>query len=373
MKYNIDYSESISNRGNWFRMQSLILKAIKGENLTIGFLGGSITQGSLSSTPKGCYAYLVFEWFVKNFPNSRFTYVNAGIGATDSQFGVARCSEDLLLTKPDFTIIEFSVNDDANDHFMETYEGLVRKVYGAKNKPATMLVHNVFYHNGGSAQVYHSRVGRHYNLPSVSMQSSIYKEIVSGRIPNREITPDYLHPNDDGHILVASVITNYLEKVLQSVKTGKMDAESVTLPNPITVNGYENSILYRNYNSTPELNGFAPDMSKRIDVKDCFKNGWEASNEGDSISFDVEGNSIAVQYRRTIDLPAPIARLVIDGDEEKAVILDGNFDETWGDKLVLLTVMEHDSKKKHKVVVTIIKTHEKDIKPFYLASVIGSR
>ena len=38
------------------RLKNLMKRAANGESLVIGFLGGSITQGSLSSTPKTCYA-----------------------------------------------------------------------------------------------------------------------------------------------------------------------------------------------------------------------------------------------------------------------------------------------------------------------------
>ena len=47
------------------RLKNLMKRATNGESLVIGFLGGSITQGSLSSTPKNCYAYLVYEWWKK--------------------------------------------------------------------------------------------------------------------------------------------------------------------------------------------------------------------------------------------------------------------------------------------------------------------
>ena len=66
------------------RLKNLMKRAAKGESLVIGFLGGSITQGSLSSTPKTCYAYLVYEWWKKSFPNAAFSFVNGGIGGTTS-------------------------------------------------------------------------------------------------------------------------------------------------------------------------------------------------------------------------------------------------------------------------------------------------
>ena len=62
MRYQIDYEKGIVNRGNLFRMKELMKKAANGEKLVLGFLGGSITQGCLSSTPETCYAYHVFEW-----------------------------------------------------------------------------------------------------------------------------------------------------------------------------------------------------------------------------------------------------------------------------------------------------------------------
>ena len=93
------------------------------------------------------------------------------------------------------------------------------------------LVHNVFYNNGANAQLMHGRIARYYNLPAVSMQSTIYPEVVAGRIENREITPDDLHPNDAGHALVASVITYFLDKVKTEDATEQSEPD---YPTPLT-------------------------------------------------------------------------------------------------------------------------------------------
>ena len=52
----IEYERGISNPGNLYRMKNLMARAEAGETLNIGFLGGSITQGCLASTPELCYA-----------------------------------------------------------------------------------------------------------------------------------------------------------------------------------------------------------------------------------------------------------------------------------------------------------------------------
>jgi lysophospholipase L1-like esterase len=371
MDISLNYENAISNRGNRSRIKEVMRRAMAGEALTIGFLGGSITQGSLATQPTLCYAYHVYEWWCRTFPKASFTYVNAGIGATDSQFGCARAESDLLAYEPDFVIIEFSVNDASTPHYLETYEGLVRKVYGSEKQPAVLLVHNVCYDNGANAQLMHGKVARHYELPAVSMQSCIYPELVAGRIENREITPDDLHPNDKGHALVASVITYCLDQIAEEVQEPEKPAFTA-LPKPLTKNAYQDSVRFQSGNSAPILTGFIKDEAIQQGITDIFKNGWMASEKGAKIEFDVEGSCIGVQYRKTMQLPAPIAKLTVDGDDEHAVLLDANFDETWGDKLVLDTVLEHGKKGMHHVVVELTETHEGDRLPFYLVSVIAS-
>ncbi len=368
MGFEIDYDNAITTTGNWYRMKQLMKHARDGGKLLIGFIGGSITQGSVASGPELCYAFRVYSWWKKKFPQAEFRYCNAGIGGTSSQFGVARVEEDLLSYDPDFVIIDFSVNDDSNEHFLETYEGLVRRIYNSPKMPAMLLVHNVYYNTGGNAQLQHAKIGRYYQLPCVSMQSSVYPEVVSGRIANRDITPDDLHPNDKGHELVASVINHFLEKVYAQMDEPETVAED---KGPLTANTYENSVRYCNRNSEPVLRGFVKDTTQQKDITDCFKGGWTAQTKGDSITFSVMGSGISVQYRKSVLKPAPVAKVIVDGDEAHGMILDANFDEDWGDKLELDTITEHSEKKEHSVYIEIIKS-EDCVVPFYLASVIAT-
>lgn len=373
----LDYSKGIVNAGNQERIMEVMARAERGEKLCIGFIGGSITQGSLSSTPQSCYAYLVYQWWCAAFPQAEFIYVNAGIGGTTSQFGAARAEDDLLNRKPDFVIVEFSVNDEDDTHFMETYEGLVRRIYGAEQRPAVLLVHNVRYDDGKSAERVHECIARHYDLPAVSMRSTIYGEVAAGRIRKREITPDDLHPNDEGHRLVASVVTYLLEQIREKLKKGnvkiiKKDA-GTEMPAPLTDNAYENSVRYRNDNCMPLLHGFDADKCAQNGITDCFKRGWTAAKCGDSITFCVEGSCIAVQYRKSVKQPAPVAEVIVDGDRETALQLDANFDEDWGDKLELATVLEHGEVRTHEVQIRITEAHADDAVPFYLVSVIASQ
>ena len=365
----IEYERGISNPGNLYRMKKLMARAKAGESLNIGFLGGSITQGCLATKPELCYAYRIFQWWENTFPQAKFQYINAGIGGTTSHFGTARAASDLLSRQPDFVIIEFSVNDESTEFFRETYEGLVRQIWQDQNAPAILLVHNVYYNNGANAQIMHAQIARHYNLPAVSMQSTIYPQVVAGAILNRTITEDDLHPNDRGHELVASVIAYALEQIRQAESK---DTEP-ELPEPLTENAYEKAFRLDNRNCEPYNQGFVKDTRQQKDLTDCFKNGWSAKQAGACLTFEVSGSEIAVQYKRCVTKPAPVAQAIVDGDVEHAVTLDANFDEDWGDSLTLTPVLVHGTDETHTLEVKLISGSDDMPGAFELISVIGSK
>lgn len=373
----IDNSKGLIHVGNDERILACMARALKGEAIKVAFLGGSITQGSLASTPEKCYAYLTYTWWKEQFPKADITYINAGIGGTTSHLGTGRVEEEVLSYRPDFVIVEFSVNDaDTDPHFEETYEGLVRRILKAPFQPALLLVHNVRYDDGGNAEAIHCPVEKHYDLPGVSMKSAIYPYIADGQIERRDITPDDLHPNDAGHKLVADVITWYLAQEKKKAEEGLQEGKNfrvgeTVLPAPITANGYEAAHRYRNDELKPVVcEGFVKDTAIQSCVADCFKKGFSAAKINDKIVFEVEASSIAVQYRKTVRKPAPVAELILDGDTEHAFKLDANFEEDWGDCLFLETVLEHGERKNHTVEIRITEAHEDDREVFYLVSLI---
>lgn len=374
MAYNVHPFQGMINRGNWHKIKECMKKAQQGSPITTGFLGGSITQGSLSSTPRTCYAYRVYRWWKDKFPQSEITFINAGIGGTTSQFGVSRVEDHLLKYSPDFVLTEFAVNDDNTEFFKETYEGLIRRILSARCAPAVMLMNNVKYDDGLNAEEMHLQIAKAYELPMVSMKHTIWPEIESGRIARREITPDDLHPNDAGHQLIAEVITDFLERVYNELDKEEEPSgfAKTGLPSPLTENAYENSIRYQSHNSTPLLQGFEADKEPQTGILDIFRKGWTAWKEGDKITFTINCTGIAVQYRKSVKQPTPIARVVVDGNEKEAMELDGNFKEDWGDCLYIDTVRRHMEKGEHTVEITVTQAHENDVVPFYLVSVIGS-
>lgn len=404
--YTLGLDAGLVNRGNWQRIKAVMKKAEAGGNITIAFLGGSITQGCLSTTPEQCYAYLIYEWWKKKYPRASITYLNAGIGGTTSQFGVARVDEDVIKYRPDLVFVEFSVNDENTEFFRETYEGLIRHIY--RSGPAIMLIHNIKYDDGFSVEEIHRSIGEHYSLPCISMKSTIYRKMSEGYFNSCDITADNLHPNDRGHQMLCDVITHCLE---QMDAEKEWEEEAVYLPKALTYNEYECSLRYRakdfpndsekeeliheeeliptgnwvqneievSYECTKskrvslvEISDFIADNPKIGYDTDIFQGGWTSRKKGAFIHFSVKGSGIAVQYKQSVSGISPVAKVVVDGKEEQAVILDGNFSEDWGDNLAMTTVLHHGENKVHDVWITITQTGAETNRDFCLVSLIIS-
>jgi len=384
----------------WRKLAACMARAARGEELTIGFLGGSITQGSLASAEDKTYAYRVYRWWCDAFLQAEFHYVNGGIGGTCSCFGAARAVGDLLMYQPDVVVVYFSVNDkgetpEEESFYQETYEGLLRRIVSWPSSPAVLVLNNVYYDSGKTMQDRHNAVAEHYRVPFVSIKDSIYRKMKEGRYSLEELTPDGLHPNDLGHELVAGEVIRLLEEIRawgekkglytepgadrrdidrQGSSREDIDGKDIVggeiLPLPLTQNAYEQAKLLTIRNSRPVLAGFRADSREKKGHLDTFKNGWMGKKAGDRIIFYVDASCIAVQYRKTIQRPAVSARLILDGKQEEAVLLDGNFEESWGDCLYLLPVLHHGERGEHRVEIEVTETAKRGETPFYLLGLI---
>lgn len=171
--------------------------------------------------------------------------------------------------------------------------------------------------------------------------------------------------------MLADTIRYFLDGVY--AQADSPETEPVFPAQPMTRNRYENSRRFRNQNLVADTcRGFSEDRAPQGHMTDIFKCGWEAWEEGAYLEFTMTGSALAVQYRRTINKPAPAAKVIVDGDEAGAVLLDGEFDETWGDLLALTTIFEREERAEHHVRIEVCRTHEKDVSGFYLVSVIAA-
>ncbi len=220
--YKTMIEKSLMQLGNTERLSKVIDKAKKGENVTLGFIGGSITQGA-GAIPinEKCYAKVFYEDFAKRYMNGgECIFVKAGVGGTPSELGMIRFERDVLrdgAAKPDLIVIEFAVNDEGDETKGVCYESLVRKALALPWKPAVVLLFAVFS-NDWNLQDRLAPVGRNYGLPMVSVLDAVSPQFpllpAEGRVISKnQYFYDVYHPSNLGHQIMADCLSHLVDKV----------------------------------------------------------------------------------------------------------------------------------------------------------------
>jgi len=229
-------ARSLLSTGNNYRMKAAIEKTRRGENVTIAYIGGSITEGYNASVPDRCFARRSVDTFRELFAKDgkNVSYLNAGMAGTPSTLGMIRYKRDVLdrlKALPDIVFVEFAVNDGDDPTNGAAFESLVLDILGAKNHPAVVLVFGVFKSrwNLEDALV---PVGERYGLPMISIKAAVVPELDSGRMGDGDFFSDLYHPTDAGHRVMADCIAHYFRAV-----DGEIPAASDIAGNSVAVIG----------------------------------------------------------------------------------------------------------------------------------------
>jgi lysophospholipase L1-like esterase len=309
---------SLVSPGETASIQRVLARARAGRAVTIAVIGGSITQGAKASKPEKRYGSLVADWWRQKFPHAHVEHVNAGIGATGSNFGAMRAQRDLLSKHPDFVVVEYACNDANTEAAAETLEGLLRQILKQPNQPAVMMLFTMS-RGGHNAQEWHSKIGRHYGLPMVSFRDAFWPEIQAGRMKWEDVVADQVHPNDRGHACCAALITAVLDDVLRNLPPDDRLPEIKPLPRPLLSDLFEHTALFEAADLQPLANnGWAYDAATK---------SWKSGKPGSVIEFDVPGRILFTMHY-VVKGPMGKARVSVDGKTVRE--LNGWFDQTWG-------------------------------------------
>ena len=305
--------------GNFARLHRVFQAAAKGGDLTLGVIGGSITAGASATSVDTRYSAYVLRWLQAKFPAAKWTLVNAGIGATGTNYGCLRAQRDLLLRKPDLVVCEYAVNDGDTRECAETYEGLLRQILSSDRSPAVVMLFMMNI-SGGNAQATESAVGAHYGLPMLSYRDMLWPEIQAKRMAWTDISPDSVHPNDTGQAYAGKLINALLDRALATVPTAPVAATA--LPAPLHTDLYQVTHLAE----APDLKPVAC-QGWRLDVTNPWGKWWVADQPGSTVEFEVVGEQVFISYFR-IRGPMGRAKITIDGGQPH--VEEGWFDQTWG-------------------------------------------
>ncbi|MBF0198934.1 MAG: SGNH/GDSL hydrolase family protein [Planctomycetes bacterium] len=207
-------SNNFHMRGNYNNCRAVFEQTKRGH---VAFLGGSITE-------MNGYRPMMCEFLKKQFPQTDFTFTNAGISSTCSDTGVFRLERDVLSKgSVDLLFVEFSVNDDQDGVYSQKravrgMEGIIAQVRRHNPKSDIIMTHFVNEkmlaalragkaHGSHDA---HAAVAVHHNIANNDLAQELADQVNAGTMDWKRFGG--VHPNKTGNGMCASMIKNALLK-----------------------------------------------------------------------------------------------------------------------------------------------------------------
>lgn len=331
-------STSLVSVGNTHRLNEKLKTLENGGEITLGFIGGSITYG-YTVQPDECFASKVTDLLKERYPSGTVNYVNKGISGTPSILGNLRLKRDILDNNADIIFVEYAVNDGMETDYKESYESLVRTALEQENEPAVVLILNRTK-EGHSAQEYMKNIGEFYSLPMISTADALTEALDNGTIKWEDYYNDAAHPNPNGHTLFCKLIAHAFDESL------KVQSDEYVLPaESIFGAPYENAVLIEadydgsNSNFTMESLGSFTNSSSA----DGFTKGWsfdKATNE--PMKFRVNANGLFIICRRNNNASMGKFEVYING--ARAKVVDTNQSDGWGDPYAFKIIKWQETK-----------------------------
>lgn len=333
---------SLLSVGDMTRMSDVFQKAQNGEDITVAYIGGSITEGYNAGTTE-FYAKTCTDLLQGYFPDITVTGVNAGISGTPSLLGNLRLERDVLSADPDIVFVEFAVNDGQEADYKNAYESLVRTLLTQEKDIAVVLLFTVL-DSGYTCQEHMSKIGANYDLPMISVHDSVYEEIEAGKMTWQDYSNDQSHPNAYGHKCITDFVDNYYQKVLPVVaeNVGEVSKE---LPDPVFSAKYMNM----HYMDSATMDGVELDGFEQYDTHGSFHNGWMyRGTDGGSMKFTVDCSVLEMVFKANNSDKYGTADIYVDGEKVKSVV--SNMSDGWNNP-VTAYLIDNDSSAEHTVEI----------------------
>ncbi len=284
-------------------LNNTLYKLTHKKKLSIGFFGGSLTEGAGSSDhgTKSNRA-IILKWFRETYPDCEIREIYAAIGGTGTGYGMFRVGRDLISKGPDLVFMEYAVNDwgDSYENVLPQAESIFRQLRRETPECDVIAVLNTYTDIAKSVErgeEFESKsaqltAAHYYGVPTVDSGSALHAYILRHGGNFDEFIPDTLHPTDEGHAVIASCIIEHLSALL-----GKSEAALAphALPEPICPGVLDRAGMFH----VSELPGLKCDgfEVKNEDIcPDRFATCLYADKKGDSFTFTFEGRGIGLRW-----------------------------------------------------------------------------
>lgn len=332
---------SLYSTGDIARLADVMARAERGEETTLAYIGGSLTQGASAGKPT-CFAKLSYNYFQKHYSTGTVNYINAGIGGTSSDYGNFRLKRDVLDGSPDVVFVEYAVNDIGGGAVkQESFESLVRTVLNSEGSPAVVILLCMSSNRDAETYEFMKKIADRYSLPVVDMNTAVWMGVDEGAYTFEEFCPDNTHPEDFGHGVLADAVENLFDKIAEMRKTAteeELRIKSVDV-SPITESRFENSDYIDSSMISVESYGSFRDATS--DEAKHFDTSWTHTNGTDAMKFVSSFRNLSIAVSTGDESVKYYVR--IDGGDIISATAESGSDRSWrriytGDAKVAHTV-----------------------------------
>lgn len=226
-------SASRAAAGESLRFDLFDAKAKSGEQVTVVFLGGSLTWGANATDPqRTSYRARLSQMLMDTYPHTPFVFHDAAIGATGSQLAIFRLDRDVLAHEPDLVLVDFTVNDgtrSADPDTLASYEAVIRRILTEARCPVLQVILPVATDieetdlTALKRRAAHLRITEAYGTAAADVVMAVREQVRSGEVAVEDLWPqDRTHPVDQGYTLYAEVVWQALAEAIRQGQTAHL-------------------------------------------------------------------------------------------------------------------------------------------------------
>ena len=367
-----EYAKMVENStrsaGNVKRIKTAMEKAKNGENITIAYIGGSITEGFAASETNNaeCYAETSCNLFREKYApgdGKNVKFINAGMSGTPSSLGLVRYYRDVIDQndgKPaDILFIDFAVNDGGSDAVY--YENLIR--YALEQGSAVVLMY-VLYSKGNGNENGYCKIGEYYDVTMVSPATGM-ASCDKTSFDNWFYWSDG-HPDVGGHRYMADCILNTFDIINGMEMPADDPYTGIKDKNMYTKGAKANFVGMKTIEADTEAGGSIISINrgsftgtdKAQPTLQYIKNGekdlpWfpneiscPANSFSDAYTLELKCNSMLIAYRANTNGKADV---YVDGEKVKTL---SNTNSSWGHANIDM-IIDSSTVENHKVEIKI--------------------
>ncbi len=322
-------------------------KLTKEKELTIAYVGGSITAGASATSAKTeSYRALTTAWFKKQFPDATITEINMGIGMAGSKLPAYYVKTELVPQKPDLIFLECAINDyiERNstpiDQVKAQYETIIRQLRTADptcefvalyTTNAAVSATDEFFEQAAVQDA----VAAHYGIPSIDIGNYLRDKTGMTTAANstaftnlwNTYFADSAHANVAGHAKYGEILIESLEKAFTAVKEAGVTAITKKTMPTAQNSGLMMNTAYIDADEIPAATGWTLTGSGRF--KNLVANAeftytftgtgislFLQAASGTSFQYAVDGGTmqtVSIASGNTYHLPLPVVEGLTSG------------------------------------------------------------